>query len=34
MQNEKYYELIERDNTHPKDNERRAMFTITLLQHH
>lgn len=28
MQNEEYYELIERDNTNPKDNERRALFTI------
>ena len=28
MQNKEYYELIERDNTNPKDNERRALFTI------
>lgn len=28
MKNENYYKLIERDNTNPKDNERRAIFTI------
>jgi len=28
MKNENYYKLIERDNTHPENHERRALFTI------